>query len=166
MFDCLSVVFVSFSLNFSPTKISLSVSLCYLNIIDSSSAGPRSTAARSDDIRSGNYPWPLVVGNFPCKLLYQLLVRWLLQRPRVQKYRALVPSARVVNEGLRAVDSATEKGSRAHPRIRKLSAILRRDHHAESRIGASYLDCVRAARKLERVVRGLLRQFVLFRVLP
>ena len=141
MFDCLSVVFVSFSLNFSPTKIAPS--------------GSSSPDHGYGVVRSGNNAWPLVVGNLPSKLLYQLLISWLLQRPRVQKDCALVPSARIVDEGLRAVDATSEEGGGAHPGMCKLGTVLWRDYHAEGGIGASYLDCVRAARELERVVRWL-----------
>ena len=66
MLNCLIVcllLFVSFSLNFSPTQISqLPVNVCCL--------------ARA--IRSGDRARPLVVRNLPAKLLYQLLIRWFI----------------------------------------------------------------------------------------
>ena len=75
-------------------------------------------------------------------------------------------SARIVDKSLRAVDATTEEGSWPHPGMGKLRAVLWRDYHAKRRIGAFYLDCVRAAREFKRIVSGLPFQLVFLRVVP
>jgi len=75
-----------------------------------------------------------------------------------------VPPSRVVDEGLRAVDPPTEEGSRAHPRMSKLHAVLRANNHAERRIGAFDFNAVWAGRELKRVVCRLFFVLIFFRI--
>ena len=75
-----------------------------------------------------------------------------------------MPPSRVVDEGLRAVDPPTEEGSRAHPRMCKLHAVLRANNHAERRIGAFDFNAVRAGRELKRVVCRLFFVLIFFRI--
>ena len=82
------------------------------------------THRRAMQARSRNYAWPLVVRDLAPKLFDKLLVRGLLQRPRIQEDSALVPPSSVVDERLGPVDAAAEERRRAHPCVGKLSAVL------------------------------------------
>ena len=115
-------------------------------------------------VLSGKNAGPLIVGYFPTKFFYQLLVRWLFQSAWVKEDGALMTSPSVVDESLRAVDSTTEKRCGPHPGRGKLYAVHRWDHHAEGWISSTYLDRVRAAIEFKGVVGCLVGNFVFFRV--
>ena len=115
-------------------------------------------------VLSGYNARPLIVGYFPTKFFYQLLVWWLFECAWVKEYGALVTSPSVVDESLRAVDSTTEERRGPHPGRGKLYAVHRWDHHAEGWISPAHLDWVRAAVEFQGVVGCLAGNFVFFRV--
>ena len=115
-------------------------------------------------VLSGKNAGPLIVGYFPTKFFYQLLVWWLFECAWVKEYGALVTSPSVVDESLRAINSTTEERCGPHPGRGKLYAVYRWDHHAKGRIGSTHLDWVRAAVKFQGVVGCLVGNFILFRV--
>lgn len=113
---------------------------------------------------SRNLTWPLVVGYLASELFYQLLVRWLLQRTRVQEDGTLVSPSSIVNESLRSVYTPTEERGRSHPGVGKLDAIFRWYYHAKSGIRPFYFDGVGTTGEFKWVVSSLVCQFVLLRV--
>ena len=75
-----------------------------------------------------------------------------------------MPPPSVVNERLCSVDSAPKEGGWPHPCVCKLYAVLRRDHHSESRVSPLNFNAVGTACELQRVVGRLRGQLVFFRV--